>query len=399
MALGSWNIKIAVNAMPEKLATAFGELQIVGAEYTPIAYLGSQVVNGINHAVLAEQLLLTGKDTKNVVVMIFNEKEDKFTLSNIERVVESGSGMGAVTVDVKTDIPDDAKAVFDKAFTGFVGSKVEPFALLATQVVNGVDYIFAAEVTTVTKEPVSYVSLVTVNSVTDEIKFEDLIQGTDIKTLNYAFTWLKNKASLQGRNVGEWNVNVVLDGMPQKVATAFGKLNDIVGAKYTPIAYLGEQVVNGTNHAVLAEQTLVLQEPVKNIVIVIFNEAPGAGPDDLTVVSIKTLVEGGTGFGATQIDVETGDNINKTAQQLFDQRFGGFVGSVVTPFALLATQIVRGTNFVFGCEACPVLSDNDVNNKKAVLVIMNNLTDDVQFIDMLQPEINRSLGAPLGEWP
>ena len=399
MALGSWNIKIAVNAMPEKLATAFGELQIIGAEYTPIAYLGSQVVNGINHAVLAEQLLLTGKDTKNVVVMIFNEKEDKFTLSNIERVVESGSGMGAVTVDVKTDIPDDAKAVFDKAFTGFVGSKVEPFALLATQVVNGVDYIFAAEVTTVTKEPVSYVSLVTVNSVTDEIKFEDLIQGTDIKTLNYAFTWLKNKASLQGRNVGEWNVNVVLDGMPQKVATAFGKLNDIVGATYAPIAYLGEQVVNGTNHAVLAEQTLVLQEPVKNIVIVIFNEAPGAGPNDLTVVSIKTLVEGGTGFGATQIDVETGDNINKTAQQLFDQRFGGFVGSVVTPFALLATQIVRGTNFVFGCEACPVLSDNDANNKKAVLVIMNNLTDDVQFIDMLQPEINRSLGAPLGEWP
>ena len=211
--------------------------------------------------------------------------------------------------------------------------------------------------------------------------------------LNDSFTWLASPT------LGAWNINVVTEGMPQKVATAFGKLNDIVGATYAPIAYLGEQVVNGTNHAVLAEQTLVLQEPVKNIVIVIFNEAPGAGPNDLTVVSIKTLVEGGTGFGATQIDVETGDNINKTAQQLFDQRFGGFVGSVVTPFALLATQIVRGTNFVFGCEACPVLSDNDANNKKAVLVIMNNLTDDVQFIDMLQPEINRSLGAPLGEWP
>lgn len=407
--LGSWNIDVAVGSMPEKVATAVSELanQLVGAEYEPIAYLGSQVVNGTNHAVLAKQTVLTGKDTTNVVILIFNEKpgDMKCTLVNIERVVEQGGPEGGINVDVKTEIPADAQKEFDEAFEGFVGSTVKPFALLGTQVVNGVNYIFACEITGVTAEPQTSVAIVTINSNTGIVSFDDLIVGTKTaKALGYAFTWLKNKTedsdgAVRNGAAGKWEVNVSVDGVPQNVATAIGKLCDLMGATYKPIAYLGSQLVNGVNHAVLAEQELVLAKPQKNIVIVIFNEAPGAGPNDLKIVSIKTLVEGGDGYGGVDINVEVGDGINKTAQKLFDQKFGGFCGSVVNAFALLGTQIVRGTNFIFACEASPVLADNDVNNKKAVLVIMNNLSDDVQFIDMLQPEINRSLGAPLGEWP
>ena len=403
---GSWTINVTANGMPEKVATAMSKLNetMLGAEYTPIAYLGSQLVNGTNHAVLAEQLVTTGKDTKNVVVIIFNEKGMDCTLVNIERVLETGGVDGGITVDVKTDIPAEAKAEFDKALEGFVGSTIKPFAYLGSQVVNGVNYIFACEATSVTAEPITSVVLVTVNSNTGIVKFDDLIVGTKAaKTLGYAFTWLKNKTSgvdvARNDSVGTWNVNINTTGMPQKVATAIGNFCDILGAKYNPIAYLGSQLVNGINHAVLAEQELVLAKPQKNIVVLIFNEAPDAGPNDVKLVSIKTLVEGGDEFGGTDINVEIGDKINKTAQKLFDQKFGGFCGSVVNAFALLATQVVRGTNFVFACEASPVLADNDVNNKKAVLVILNDLTDDVQFIDILQPEINRSLGAPLGDWP
>ena len=76
--VGTWKIDVKLEGMPQKVATAFANLgtQLLGAEYTPIAYLGSQVVNGINHAVLAEQLVITGKDTKNIVLIIFNEKPD-----------------------------------------------------------------------------------------------------------------------------------------------------------------------------------------------------------------------------------------------------------------------------------------------------------------------------------
>ena len=176
--LGAWTVDVSVGAMPEKVATAVSALseQLIGAEYKPIAYLGSQLVNGVNHAVLAEQTILSGKDTKNVVVLIFNEKGMECTLVNIERVVEGGEGMGATEVNVKTDIPADAKVVFEKVMAGFAGSDVEPFALLATQVVSGIDYIFAAELKLVTAEPVSKVVKVTVNSLTDTIKFVDILK-------------------------------------------------------------------------------------------------------------------------------------------------------------------------------------------------------------------------------
>ena len=178
MSLGSWEVKVAVDAAPQKVATAIGALseQLVGAEYTPIAYLGSQVVNGINHAVLAEQTILTGRDTKNVVLLIFNEKGMDCTLVNIERVVEGGVGDGGVEDNVKTDIPDDAKAEFDKVLGNFVGSTVEPFALLATQVVKGIDYKFAATVTPVIPEAKTSVAVVTVNSLAGTVSFQDILK-------------------------------------------------------------------------------------------------------------------------------------------------------------------------------------------------------------------------------
>ena len=179
MALGSWEVNVILGGMPEKVATAIGQLneQIVGAEYTPIAYIGSQLVNGVNHAVLAEQLVLTGKDTKNVVLLIFNEKGMDCTLVNIERVVEGGDGMGAVKVDVKTDIPEDAQKAFDNVLGGFVGANIKPFALLATQVVKGINYVFAAEIDLVTETPVKKVAVVTVNDLEKKVSFADILKS------------------------------------------------------------------------------------------------------------------------------------------------------------------------------------------------------------------------------
>lgn len=175
--VGSWEVNVIVDAMPEKVATAVSALaeQLIGAEYTPIAYLGSQIVNGTNHAVLAEQILTTGRDTKNVVLLIFNEKGMDCTLVNIERVVEGGVGEGGTEINVKTDIPEEAKEAFDAALTEFVGSSVKPFAYLGSQVVSGIDYIFAAEVTPITENPVKKVAVVTVNGLTNKIYFKNVL--------------------------------------------------------------------------------------------------------------------------------------------------------------------------------------------------------------------------------
>lgn len=185
MKVGSWNVNVSIGSMPEKVATAIGKLgeTLVGAEYTPIAYLGSQLVNGTNHAVLAEQLLITGKDTKNIVVLIFNEKGMDCNLVNIERVVEGGAEFGGTQIVGTTDIPADAQKVFDKALAGFVGSTVKPFALLATQVVDGVNYIFAAEVTTLALEAEKKLAVVTVNSITGNVAFTDILKSGLVRSL------------------------------------------------------------------------------------------------------------------------------------------------------------------------------------------------------------------------
>lgn len=206
-------------------------------------------------------------------------------------------------------------------------------------------------------------------------------------------------------SVGNWTINVSVDGMPQKVATGIGQLNEkFVGAEYSPIAYLGSQIVNGTNHAVLAEQLVTTGKDTKNVVIIIFNEKPG--DMDVTLVNIERVIESGDEFGGTKVAVEVGDKINKTAMRLFESSFNGFVGSVVTPFALLATQPVRGTDYIFACEVNPIVANKGEDNKKAAIVRVNDMNSVAPaFTDLLASKSNMFgyaftwLGAPLGEWP
>ena len=193
MSLGGWEVKVS-NNFPQKVASSLSSFneQILGAEYVPISYLGSQVVNGIKHAVLAEQTLLTGRDTKNAVVLVLNEppKAMEVSLASINTIVRGGNGLGAVEIDMTTEIPEDAKAAFDKAFEGFVGSKVEPFAYIGKQVTKGVNYIFACTVTPVTLETQPQtLSLVTVNGLDNKADMKPFFSDTQNNGLGYAFTW------------------------------------------------------------------------------------------------------------------------------------------------------------------------------------------------------------------
>lgn len=187
---GGWNVDIAIGSMPQKIATAFAKFDdMVGANYVPIAYLGSQVVNGTNHAVLAEQTILTGKDTKNIVLIIFNEKAGDMndpTVVNIERIIEGSTGFGGTSIDIKTDIPEEEMELFSKALAGFVGSNVEPKALLATRVAEGVDYAFLAEISPVAVDAEKKAGIITVNGLTNAVRFTDILSKP---TLGYTFSW------------------------------------------------------------------------------------------------------------------------------------------------------------------------------------------------------------------
>lgn len=191
MNTGSWDIAVQIGKLPQKVATAFDSLNIVGAEYELIAYIGNQVVNGTNHAVLAKQTILNGRDTENVVVMIFNEKPNDMNavLVSIDRVLESGEPFGGVHVDVATELDDKVMDIWNDAFEGFVGSTVTPYALLGTQVTTGTEYIFAATLVTTALEPEEHAMIVTINPMIKKVKMGDMLTSKHEASLGYAFTW------------------------------------------------------------------------------------------------------------------------------------------------------------------------------------------------------------------
>lgn len=177
---GEWEINISLDAMPEKIASAMVELNetLIGAKYKSIAYLGSQVVNGTNFAVLAEQTLLDAANTKNIVLIVFNVAPNslKASLVFIEPVLNSfATAFGGITINDDFKITDDAQKAFDSATEHFVGSKVEPFAFLATQVTKGINFFFAAKVTPVYPNAKPSVDLLTVNPMCGPIKFDKIL--------------------------------------------------------------------------------------------------------------------------------------------------------------------------------------------------------------------------------
>ena len=74
---------------------------------------------------------------------------------------------------------------------------------------------------------------------------------------------------------------------PQEAASAWASFDGtMTGAGYKPIAYVGKQLVNGTNYVFLAEQTLMLANPERHIVVVKINEFNG----EYGVKSIEQII-------------------------------------------------------------------------------------------------------------
>lgn len=178
--LGSWDVNVSTNGMPQKIATVFEGLnEMVDTEYAFIAYLGSQVVNGTNHAILAEQKLVLGNDVKNIVLIIFHETKEDVTISNIEHIIEDDNKLGGININVETKINDEAMEIFKQAFDGHSGGNISPFALLGIQIVHGINYIFVCTVTPVMPDTKSKVVIVIVNSAGFEPQMVDLLKSSE----------------------------------------------------------------------------------------------------------------------------------------------------------------------------------------------------------------------------
>ena len=80
--LGEWNLEeVKGTALPQKVQSAFTAVtsELTGADYEPVAYLGSQTVNGTNYKILAIKTPVVPNGEKSFVKIIVNEGTDKTT--------------------------------------------------------------------------------------------------------------------------------------------------------------------------------------------------------------------------------------------------------------------------------------------------------------------------------
>lgn len=73
--LGGWNLDEMKSCnLPQKAASAFTAVTggLVGADYQPVLYVGSQLVNGTNYCILALQKIVVPNAEARLVKMIIN---------------------------------------------------------------------------------------------------------------------------------------------------------------------------------------------------------------------------------------------------------------------------------------------------------------------------------------
>ncbi len=90
MVLGGWNFDDVKSCnLPQKVASAFTAVtgELVGADYMPVAYFGSQVANGTNYQIIALQTLLTAThETRPVIVRVNVAPDGKASLVSISGI-------------------------------------------------------------------------------------------------------------------------------------------------------------------------------------------------------------------------------------------------------------------------------------------------------------------------
>ena len=152
--------------------------------------------------------------------------------------------------DIKAvNIPEDASKAFTSATAEYTGLSLEPIALLGTQVVSGTNYMFLCKGTTTTANPTTSLKIVVVYN-----DLDNKSSVTGVKDFDYTKYVNKDISTNTEQLSGGWTVNkdIKATTLSDDVKDAFDKATSIVGVTYTPIAYLGDQVVSGTNYAVLS---------------------------------------------------------------------------------------------------------------------------------------------------
>ena len=129
----------------------------MGVLYTPVAFIGSQPVNGTNYAFLCETLIAAPDAQKlYAIVCLYQDRDNNVSITD---VIMSGvrtytdMAMGGWVKTEDAELSGDQNDMFRTALSGLLGADYSPIALLSTQSGSGTNYCFFCESGRITGEP------------------------------------------------------------------------------------------------------------------------------------------------------------------------------------------------------------------------------------------------------
>lgn len=149
--------------------------------------------------------------------------------------------------------------------------------------------------------------------------------------------------------------------LPDEVQIAFEQATaEYTGMNFVPVAYIGNQVVAGTNYAILCEGTSVTANPEPGLkVVIIYRDLEGNA--EITNVADFDLTAYTQSPGKTQSQVLSGGwsapaeisqaTVPDEAKNAFDKATETFEGNILNLMALLGSQTVSGTDYAFLCHS------------------------------------------------
>lgn len=136
----------------------------------------------------------------------------------------------------------------------------------------------------------------------------------------------------------------------------FDKGMAVISSIHTPLAYLGSQVVAGTNHCFLSKgsnwlELVYLYEDLQgNVQLMNIAQLPIVPQADGTVTAPEEGLMGGWAYAEDPA-------VTDEMQARLDKALEGMVGASYLPVANLGTQVVAGLNRCLLCRVTPVVPD------------------------------------------
>ena len=183
------------------------------------------------------------------------------------------------------------------------------------------------------------------------------------------------------QTVGGWSradSPVVTDEMKARLEKA---LDGMVGATYTPVAYLGSQLVAGTNYKLLCRVAPVVPDAAETYaIVVLYEDLDGqVRITEVTNFAAETNISGETlagGWAQAESPVVTDE-----LKDVFEKGLEGLLGVDYTPVALVSSQVVAGMNYCFLCEATVVYPGAETSY--ALVFLYKDLQGSVEITDIV----------------